>query len=195
VVATLGFNPYLSLPNSRMEGDKNEVELRRTVLLGKEELELIMHPELRHEIQSDTAEQIAVLDAQVQAEREFLAIAGGSVAQAAAVAAASEAGMIAALPRTRTSPAHTPARLAPPQQQHPFAPLSLGPSIVNQAPPLPLLPQQLGENGSAFMAQLAGSVHSALQPLQQAQRSLTHMQQSTMLQQEELDQLVADLDL
>lgn len=83
VVTTLGFNPYLSLPSTHTEGS-NEVELRRTVLRGKEELELIMHPELAEEIVMEREEQEAVLDAQIEAEKEFVMITNEVVAAVAA---------------------------------------------------------------------------------------------------------------
>jgi len=217
-VSTLGFNPYLSLPASKLDGE-SEADLRRTLLKGKEELETIMHPERAEEIALETAADEARLNAQVEAEQEFIhltsAVAGvaapGTPAPAApstpfvaTLAPVSEdehggAAQSATLPSGSSMSGTGTATPVP----RPRAPSTL----QLEAPMLPLplllpLPPAEGDSssgsasaGAAFLSHLSASLESALQPLHESQRSLAQMQRSFMDQQRELDELVKEIGL
>jgi CRP-like cAMP-binding protein len=179
-VSSLGFNPYLSLANSRIEGE-SEVELRRTLLRGKEELEIIMHPERADEIVAETAAEEARLNAHMEAEQEFIhftsavagvpspamgpAIAGGTGGggSAGAGAAAPSTPFIATLASVSEDegggPPHSAAAPGPGENDlngstRPRAPSNL--ELVG-----PLLPLQLAGRSGDAMSGVAGVSNEA----------------------------------
>ena len=223
-VATVGFNPYLSLPNSRPEEGEAESHIRRTVLRGKEQLESIMHPELAEEIRQESAEAEALLDSQIEAERQFMEANAMDNRVPLAVRADQQAksnpyiALNTSLQLGQPLPSHVSASFSVPNAGERTGPgpssRALGTSQVNPALRLngPMLtvprdsfsleresarmaPEQPTGAMSNLLSAIQSSLALSLAPITEAQQRLAEQQAQAEQSQQSLEELVNSLEL
>lgn len=223
-VATVGFNPYLSLPSSRPEEGEAEAHIRRTVLKGKEQLESIMHPELAEEIRQESAEAEALLDSQIEAERQFMLANSMDHRVGLAIRADEQAksnpyiALNTSLQLGQPIPSHVPAAFSSLPVVHSGpgpSSRALGMSQVNPALRLSAhgaavqresfsLERESARMGqvdrsvgamSDLLSAIQASVAHSVQPIAEAQRRLVEQQAQAAQSQQSLEELVNSLDL